>query len=298
MQIDMSEASPTEKAKDISRAPSPLVHVASAIKSSLGEPQASTMPTPPLTELPHPAPQVAPPTETTDSPALGQVSPATSDETVIMEEAPISPPTDAVQPVASGSRAEAKSENQTTVKHDEPLSKDGATTNENANEAEKQKPTGDNATSGPAQIAVETVPQLSIVNAPPARSPLEKTESSKPTKSTASTGTNHGNGKALDEVCNICSKNVSPMEVANGTSNGLYVPKTGWIRCDGCKKWCHNSCASLTDKEVDQIDKFHCPACVPSKGSTTCKGVNMLRRIFLANTLCRPSEIHSSQGFD
>src|SRR5690606_13155956 len=117
--------------------------------------------------------------------------------------------------------------------HDEPLSKDDAALSKETNEAEKQRTAEDGTASDPVEIAVETVPQISIVNAPPVELSPGKSETCKPTKSDVSTGMNHSNEKALDEVCNICSKNVSPAEAANGTTHGLYVQKTGWIRCDG-----------------------------------------------------------------
>ena len=44
-----------------------------------------------------------------------------------------------------------------------------------------------------------------------------------------------------------------------------------WIECDNCKCWTHNACVSLSNEEVDMIDKYHCAMCEKEKGPSTCK---------------------------
>ncbi|KAJ6262638.1 hypothetical protein Dda_3450 [Drechslerella dactyloides] len=39
--------------------------------------------------------------------------------------------------------------------------------------------------------------------------------------------------------------------------------------CDGCKKWYHNVCVNVSEKEVNDLDKYHCTTCVPRLGPST-----------------------------
>ncbi|KAK6358731.1 JmjC domain-containing histone demethylation protein 1 [Orbilia blumenaviensis] len=48
-----------------------------------------------------------------------------------------------------------------------------------------------------------------------------------------------------------------------------HIVPTLWIQCDGCKKWYHNICVGVSEKEVNDLDKYHCSNCVPQLGSST-----------------------------
>ncbi|KAF1806074.1 hypothetical protein FB192DRAFT_1425504 [Mucor lusitanicus] len=46
-------------------------------------------------------------------------------------------------------------------------------------------------------------------------------------------------------------------------------PIDKWIACDACQEWFHWHCLKLDN--VDQIETYHCPECVPKHGPTTYK---------------------------
>ncbi|KAF3905969.1 hypothetical protein ABW21_db0202758 [Orbilia brochopaga] len=48
-----------------------------------------------------------------------------------------------------------------------------------------------------------------------------------------------------------------------------HIVQTLWIQCDGCKKWYHNVCINATEKELNDLDKYHCEKCVPQLGPST-----------------------------
>lgn len=50
---------------------------------------------------------------------------------------------------------------------------------------------------------------------------------------------------------------------------GVQGSDEKWIACDACQEWYHWHCLKLTN--VDQIENYHCPECVPKHGPTTCK---------------------------
>lgn len=50
---------------------------------------------------------------------------------------------------------------------------------------------------------------------------------------------------------------------------GVQDSNEKWIACDACQEWYHWHCLKLTN--VDQIENYHCPECVPKHGPTTCK---------------------------
>ena len=75
-----------------------------------------------------------------------------------------------------------------------------------------------------------------------------------------------------NDLCLVCSSTAftgaESIPVA-GQSAGDSPLK--WIECDNCKCWTHNACVSLSNEEVDMIDKYHCAMCEKEKGPSTCK---------------------------
>ncbi|MBE7179810.1 MAG: hypothetical protein INR71_01145 [Terriglobus roseus] len=63
-----------------------------------------------------------------------------------------------------------------------------------------------------------------------------------------------------DTICAAC--HFSP--------NALTGEPESWLQCNGCKKWFHFACAGIkNEREVRNIDKFHCKECTPKFGKTT-----------------------------
>ncbi|KAK9889303.1 hypothetical protein WA026_004584 [Henosepilachna vigintioctopunctata] len=50
-----------------------------------------------------------------------------------------------------------------------------------------------------------------------------------------------------------------------------YDPNTFMIQCDACKDWLHSSCCNFQEHLAVEIDKFHCPRCVPLYGPSIFK---------------------------
>ncbi|KAK6540673.1 JmjC domain-containing histone demethylation protein 1 [Orbilia ellipsospora] len=67
------------------------------------------------------------------------------------------------------------------------------------------------------------------------------------------------------DCCAFCRRAV-PL-VKNGPRS--HIVPTLWIQCDGCKKWYHNVCVNVSEKEVNDLDKYHCSNCVPRLGPST-----------------------------
>ena len=74
------------------------------------------------------------------------------------------------------------------------------------------------------------------------------------------------------------------MDVDDPQDNCMFcTPETAppgenleWIQCNGCKRWAHILCISLSPSieipaiEIPAIDKFHCKRCEKTRGPTTC----------------------------
>ncbi|KAF3941511.1 hypothetical protein ABW19_dt0201437 [Dactylella cylindrospora] len=67
------------------------------------------------------------------------------------------------------------------------------------------------------------------------------------------------------DCCALCKRAVP--QVKNGPRS--HIIPTLWIQCDGCKKWYHNICVNVSEKEVNDLDKYHCSNCVPRRGPST-----------------------------
>lgn len=77
-----------------------------------------------------------------------------------------------------------------------------------------------------------------------------------------------------NDLCLVCNSTAFTGAESNpiaGQSSGDSTLK--WIECDNCKCWTHNACVSLSNEEVDMIDKYHCATCEKEKGPSTCKFV-------------------------
>ncbi|XP_028135953.1 lysine-specific demethylase 7B-like isoform X2 [Diabrotica virgifera virgifera] len=52
-----------------------------------------------------------------------------------------------------------------------------------------------------------------------------------------------------------------------------YDPNIFMIQCDACKDWFHSFCCNFPEYTAIEIDKFHCPRCVPTFGPSITKPV-------------------------
>jgi len=84
------------------------------------------------------------------------------------------------------------------------------------------------------------------------------------------------------DCCGACKRAVPNM----GSGARSHIVSTLWIRCDGCKTWYHNVCVQVSEKEVNDIDKYHCSVCVPTLGPTTCE-LSSILLIMLTNDFFR-----------
>ncbi|CAH0562106.1 unnamed protein product [Brassicogethes aeneus] len=50
-----------------------------------------------------------------------------------------------------------------------------------------------------------------------------------------------------------------------------YDPNIFMIQCDACKDWFHSSCCSFQEHLAIEIDRYHCPRCVPLYGPSIYK---------------------------
>ena len=55
-----------------------------------------------------------------------------------------------------------------------------------------------------------------------------------------------------------------------GTTRHFAKSKLGfngaWILCDGCRRWCHGDCVSMTKEQTEQFTgSFSCPECTDTK---------------------------------
>ncbi|RVD86030.1 uncharacterized protein DFL_004326 [Arthrobotrys flagrans] len=67
------------------------------------------------------------------------------------------------------------------------------------------------------------------------------------------------------DSCAFCRRAVPLVR----TSSRSHIVPTLWIQCDGCKKWYHNVCVGVSEKDVNDLDKYHCSNCVPRLGAST-----------------------------
>ncbi|KAK6519292.1 JmjC domain-containing histone demethylation protein 1 [Arthrobotrys megalospora] len=67
------------------------------------------------------------------------------------------------------------------------------------------------------------------------------------------------------DCCAFCRRAVPLVR----TGPRSHIVPTLWIQCDGCKKWYHNVCVNVSEKEVNDLDKYHCSNCVPRLGPST-----------------------------
>ncbi|KAF3190017.1 JmjC domain-containing histone demethylation protein 1 [Orbilia oligospora] len=67
------------------------------------------------------------------------------------------------------------------------------------------------------------------------------------------------------DSCAFCRRAVPLVR----TGPRSHIVPTLWIQCDGCKKWYHNVCVNVSEKEVNDLDKYHCSDCVPRLGAST-----------------------------
>ncbi|KAK6348674.1 JmjC domain-containing histone demethylation protein 1 [Orbilia javanica] len=67
------------------------------------------------------------------------------------------------------------------------------------------------------------------------------------------------------DSCAFCRRAVPLVR----TGPRSHIVPTLWIQCDGCKKWYHNVCVNVSEKEVNDLDKYHCSNCVPRLGPST-----------------------------
>ena len=84
-----------------------------------------------------------------------------------------------------------------------------------------------------------------------------------------------------NDLCLVCNSTTFIGAESNsivGQSSGDSTLK--WIECDNCKCWTHNACVSLSNEEVDMIDKYHCAMCEKEKGPSTCKSTFTKFKIF------------------
>ncbi|KAK6340518.1 JmjC domain-containing histone demethylation protein 1 [Orbilia brochopaga] len=70
---------------------------------------------------------------------------------------------------------------------------------------------------------------------------------------------------AAVDCCAECRRAVPQVR----TGPRSHIVQTLWIQCDGCKKWYHNVCINATEKELNDLDKYHCEKCVPRLGPST-----------------------------
>ncbi|KAI9313306.1 hypothetical protein BX666DRAFT_1864628 [Dichotomocladium elegans] len=42
-----------------------------------------------------------------------------------------------------------------------------------------------------------------------------------------------------------------------------------WVQCDSCNVWYHAACLGLSRNDCDEIERYHCPKCVPEHGPST-----------------------------
>ncbi|KAF1985735.1 hypothetical protein K402DRAFT_356641 [Aulographum hederae CBS 113979] len=65
------------------------------------------------------------------------------------------------------------------------------------------------------------------------------------------------------EQATVCAK-------CNCTPNSYTLAENqSWMQCNGCKSWYHFECAGFTERQVRNVDKYHCPTCKPTHGPTT-----------------------------
>ncbi|XP_045482030.1 lysine-specific demethylase 7B-like [Harmonia axyridis] len=57
-----------------------------------------------------------------------------------------------------------------------------------------------------------------------------------------------------------------------------YNPNIFMIQCDACKDWLHSSCCNFDEQIAAEIDKFHCPRCVPLYGPYMLKAIKNWHR--------------------
>ncbi|KAK6502031.1 JmjC domain-containing histone demethylation protein 1 [Arthrobotrys musiformis] len=67
------------------------------------------------------------------------------------------------------------------------------------------------------------------------------------------------------DSCAFCRRAVPLVR----TGPRSHIVPTLWIQCDGCKKWYHNICVNVSEKEVNDLDKYHCSNCILRLGPST-----------------------------
>ncbi|EPS35587.1 hypothetical protein H072_10981 [Dactylellina haptotyla CBS 200.50] len=92
------------------------------------------------------------------------------------------------------------------------------------------------------------------------------TDTSKPASTTSKKTQNPTDEDDTQVDCCASCRRAVPL-VRTGPRS--HIVPTLWIQCDGCKKWYHNVCVNVSEKEVNDLDKYHCSNCVPRLGAST-----------------------------
>ncbi|KAJ8914763.1 hypothetical protein NQ315_013266 [Exocentrus adspersus] len=75
-----------------------------------------------------------------------------------------------------------------------------------------------------------------------------------------------------------------------------YDPNIFMIQCDACKDWFHSSCCNFQEYLAIEIDKYHCPRCVPTFGPSINKPIHNWHRhdFWDENALNKPVQTGTS----
>ncbi|CAH1103341.1 unnamed protein product [Psylliodes chrysocephalus] len=78
---------------------------------------------------------------------------------------------------------------------------------------------------------------------------------------------------SFSERTDVFSTNNYTMENSYCLCGQPYDPNIFMIQCDACKDWFHSICCNFPEYTAIEIDKYHCPRCVPTFGPSISKPI-------------------------
>lgn len=89
-------------------------------------------------------------------------------------------------------------------------------------------------------------------------------------------------------------KEATTCSKCNFSSNATSREVQQWVQCNGCEQWFHFMCAGFkNERELRNVDKYHCDDCEDQYGPTTCKFLLASKALEMMLIVSRCSQIGS-----